>query len=187
MTGRETAALLLAVATMIFQVTILNRLPLPGGIAPDLALLAVVGFALVHGAEAGAITGFCAGLVGDVLPPAVHLIGEHALVLCLIGYAAGRVMEQAPDTAPVVALGCAAAGPVVAAVAGGLFGGLPIGPAVLTDRLVPAVVCNVLAAPPVVWAVMKIFRGRTRVAERAEFEVPSRVRYGVAGPLRSRP
>ncbi|GGT03212.1 hypothetical protein GCM10010156_71380 [Planobispora rosea] len=186
MTSRDTAGLILIVAVMIAQVTLVNRLPLPGGIAPDLALLVVVGFALVHGAEAGAITGFCAGLLGDVVPPAVHLTGEHALVLCLVGYAAGRVVEQAPDTGPLVALGGAAAGPVLAAVAGAAFGGVPVGPVVLADRLVPAVVCNVLAAPPVVWGVIRVFRGRTRVAERTEFEVPGRVRYGVRGPLRSR-
>ncbi|WP_327085115.1 hypothetical protein OIE66_22415 [Nonomuraea sp. NBC_01738] len=40
---------------------------------------------------AGAVTGFAAGLVADLIPPAGHPIGRTALVLCLAGYATGHL------------------------------------------------------------------------------------------------
>ncbi|GAA3441204.1 rod shape-determining protein MreD [Planomonospora venezuelensis] len=162
MTRRDTTGLGLILAVMILQVTVVNRFSLPGGIAPDLVLLTVVGYALVAGAESGAVMGFAAGLLDDVLPPAAHVAGRHALVLCLVGYAAGRVLEIREDAGPVVALGCAAAGPLLAAVAGGLLGEVPAGAEVLGKLLPAAVAGNVLAAPPVVWAVARLVRGRAR-------------------------
>ncbi|WP_344749045.1 hypothetical protein [Streptosporangium vulgare] len=40
-------------------------------------LLAVVGYALARGAAAGAVMGFAAGLVSDLLQPAAHLLGQQ--------------------------------------------------------------------------------------------------------------
>ncbi|MBG0830383.1 rod shape-determining protein MreD [Planomonospora sp. ID67723] len=166
MTRRDTTALSLILVVMILQVTVVNRFSLPGGVAPDLLLLAVVGYALVCGAESGAVMGFAAGLLDDILPPAAHVAGQRALVLCLVGYVAGRVMESREDAGPVVALGCAVAGPVVAAAVGGLMGEVPAGAEALRQLLPAAVAGNVLAAPPVVWTVARLVRGKVRPVPR---------------------
>ena len=71
------------------QLVVMSRLPLPG-VAPDLVLVAVVALALTCGSlTTGGVCGFCAGLALDMAPPADHVIGRTALVLCLVGYAAG--------------------------------------------------------------------------------------------------
>ncbi|GAB2807262.1 rod shape-determining protein MreD [Streptomyces daliensis] len=84
---------LVAVA-LIVQVSVLARLQLPGAV-PDLLLLVVLGLAMVYGHTAGALIGFFAGLLADIAPPADHAVGRYALVLCVVGYAAGLTK---PDT-----------------------------------------------------------------------------------------
>ena len=54
---------------------LVNRLPLPAGGAPDLVLLAVVGAALLRGPVAGAVIGFCAGLLVTSCRRRAHLVG----------------------------------------------------------------------------------------------------------------
>src|SRR3954471_9968128 len=78
----------LIVVAMVLQVSVLARLHLPGAV-PDLLLLVVLGLALTYGHVAGALIGFGAGLLADLAPPADHAAGRYALVLCVIGYAAG--------------------------------------------------------------------------------------------------
>ncbi|MFC7649162.1 rod shape-determining protein MreD [Streptosporangium lutulentum] len=151
----------LLLLTMVVQVTVVNRLPLPGEAAPDLVLLAVAGYALARGAADGAAMGFAAGLISDVLPPAVHLLGQNALVLCLIGFVAGRVMERHPNAGPLVALACAAAGPLIAVAVGALLGDVRVEMSTLMATLPQAMLYNLLVAPPVVWAAARIVRGPT--------------------------
>jgi rod shape-determining protein MreD len=81
----------LVLAALLLQSTVLARLPLPGG-APDLLLVLVVAFALAEGPQSGTLTGFGAGLLADLT--ADHELGRTALVLALVGYAAGRVRED---------------------------------------------------------------------------------------------
>lgn len=157
--GRDVVSAGLLLLVMVVQVTVVNRLPLPGQGAPDLVLLGVVGYALVRGATAGAVAGFCAGLLGDVLPPAAHMLGQYALVLCLVGFAAGRMVESRPDSVLLTALVCAAAGPLVAVATSALLGDARISGAVLTTTLPWAVGYNLLAAPPMVWVVTRLVRG----------------------------
>ncbi|MBB2913072.1 rod shape-determining protein MreD [Streptosporangium becharense] len=144
---------------MVVQVTVVNLLPLPGEAVPDLVLLAVVGYALARGATAGAVMGFTVGLVSDVLPPVAHLLGQNAFLLCLVGFIAGRAVEKYPGAGPVAALGCAAAGPVIAVAAGALLNDVRVDLATLTTVLPQAVFYNLLAAPPVVWAARRVVRG----------------------------
>ncbi|GAA3408407.1 hypothetical protein GCM10018952_05420 [Streptosporangium vulgare] len=94
--GRNVAFVLLFLGIMIVQVTVVNRLPLPGNAAPDLVLLAVVGCTRWRAGRGGSRHGFRAGLVSDLLPPAAHLLGHNALVLCLMGFLAGRAVESQP-------------------------------------------------------------------------------------------
>ena len=55
------SVVLVAVA-LAAQLTIVNRLVLPGGAGPDLVLLVVVALALTGGPLPGMLTGFLAGL-----------------------------------------------------------------------------------------------------------------------------
>src|SRR4029453_3817436 len=82
------AAIGMIVAAAVIQVSILTRLPLPGGTA-DLVLLVLIGIALARGPQTGAVAGFGAGLVVDLMPPADHGVGQYAFVLCLAGYLLG--------------------------------------------------------------------------------------------------
>jgi rod shape-determining protein MreD len=123
---RRAALLALAsLAAILIQLTMLNRLPLPGGAAPDLVLILVVAVGLTGGPMEGTLTGFCAGLAVDVAPPASHLVGQSALVFCVAGYAAGRlgaVLDRASwQPLGAVAL-CTAAGEALYAAAGMVFG-----------------------------------------------------------------
>jgi rod shape-determining protein MreD len=92
------AALPLALlAAVIAQLTVVNRLPLPGGNAPDLVLLLVTAVAVLATPLTGALAGFAGGLALDVAPPAAHYAGEYALVFCLAGYGAARVAAVVHD------------------------------------------------------------------------------------------
>jgi rod shape-determining protein MreD len=62
------SAVVVAVA-LVLQLTIVNRLPLPGSGAPDLVLLTVVALGLCARPAAAAVTGFAAGLCLDIAPP----------------------------------------------------------------------------------------------------------------------
>jgi hypothetical protein len=78
-----------AAVAVIVQVTIVDRIAFPGGTGPDLVLLATAALGLANGPLVGALTGFWAGLALDVAPPGSHLVGQNALVFCLIGYLCG--------------------------------------------------------------------------------------------------
>ena len=86
------SAAVVAVAVVI-QLAVADRIAFPGwaggGAGPDLVLLTVAALALATGPMVGTLTGFCAGLALDVAPPAGHLVGQDALVFCLVGYACG--------------------------------------------------------------------------------------------------
>ncbi|WP_051940602.1 rod shape-determining protein MreD [Phaeacidiphilus oryzae] len=86
--NRILLAAVLVVVALVIQVSVLARLQLPGAV-PDLMLLVVLALALVWGPTGGCVTGFCAGLLADLAPPSDHAVGRYALVLCLLGYAAG--------------------------------------------------------------------------------------------------
>ncbi|MDP4013726.1 MAG: rod shape-determining protein MreD [Candidatus Nanopelagicales bacterium] len=90
----------------LVQTVVLSRLPLPGAV-PDLTLVVLVGLAMAAGSSFGAYSGFGAGLLLDVLPPAAGTLGVTALALTLVGWLAGRVRDPrglAPaETAALVA------------------------------------------------------------------------------------
>jgi rod shape-determining protein MreD len=88
-----------------------------------------------------------------------HLFGHNALVFCIVGSVAGRAARGRPGAEPLVALACAAAGPAIAMVTGALLGDPRSDLSLLATVLPRAVVCTMLAAPPVVWAVRRLVRG----------------------------
>jgi hypothetical protein len=94
------SAAVIAVAVLL-QLAVADRIAFPGGTGPDLVLLTVAAVALASGPMAGVLSGFCAGLAMDVAPPAGHLVGQDALVFCLIGYACGMLaIGPASDGVP---------------------------------------------------------------------------------------
>ena len=112
-------------AAVVLQTALLDRLPLPGGSAPNLVLLLVVTLALASGPMDGMLIGFGAGLALDMAPPASNLLGLSALVFCVIGYGCGRLRGPLERSTwlplAVVALGVTA-GEALYALAGMIFG-----------------------------------------------------------------
>ncbi|WP_019630380.1 rod shape-determining protein MreD [Actinomadura atramentaria] len=166
-TGRHLTAALVLVVALVLQVSVANRLPLPGGVTPDLVLLTVVALALVYGSLTGVVVGFCAGLASDIIPPADHTIGRYALVYCLIGYLCGMAATEMDrrSVVPFVAVAVGAlAGTLLYAITGMLLGD-PRASWTIVARMVPLqVFYDVVASPFVVWAVLRV----TRRYERAD-------------------
>jgi rod shape-determining protein MreD len=110
---RAAFSALVLLAAVVLQITLVASLPLPGAAGPDLVLVAVAALAVTGGPLEGVLAGFCSGLALDVAPPALHLVGQDALVFSLAGYAVGRVAAVLEGTA----------WPRLAAVAAGAVGG----------------------------------------------------------------
>lgn len=89
----------LIVVTVTLQVSVFSHFALDG-VAPDLALLLVIGAALVRGPTYAALVGFASGLVLDLAPPADHTAGRWALALVLVGWLTGLAK---PDGSPSIA------------------------------------------------------------------------------------
>ncbi|MDT0307604.1 rod shape-determining protein MreD [Streptomyces sp. DSM 44917] len=155
------AALLVAVA-LVLQVSVLARLQLPGAV-PDLLLLTVLGLALVYGHVGGCLVGFFAGLLADLAPPADHAVGRYALVLCVVGYAAGLTRPESGQhrsaTVPmlVVAAGAVSSTLLYAGV-GALVGDTPARGVGLGGLLLTATLYDLLLAPFTVPLVMSLAR-----------------------------
>ena len=143
-------------AAVLVQVTVLNNLPFPGGAGPDLVLVVVVAMALASGPIDGAIIGFAAGLALDIAPPASNLLGQSALVFCLVGYGCGRLRVTLERSAwlPVagVAVG-AAAGEVLYALVGLIFGDPDVTWQAMRQVLPAAIFYDLLISPFVLYAV----------------------------------
>ncbi|MDT0446788.1 rod shape-determining protein MreD [Streptomyces johnsoniae] len=160
--SRALLALILVVVALMLQVSVLARLQLPGAV-PDLLLLTVLGLALVYGHVGGCLTGFAAGLLADLAPPADHAVGRYALVLCVIGYAAGLTKPETGQhrsaTVPmlVVAAGAVTSTLLYAGV-GALVGDTAARGVGLTDLLVTATIYDLLLAPFAVPLVMSLAR-----------------------------
>ena len=143
-------------AAVLVQVTVLNNVPFPGGAGPDLVLVVVVAMALASGPRDGAIIGFAAGLALDIAPPASNLLGQSALVFCLVGYGCGRLRAVLERSAwlPLagVAVG-AAAGEVLYALVGLIFGDPDVTWQAVRQVLPAAVFYDLLISPFVLYAV----------------------------------
>ncbi|GAA2597241.1 rod shape-determining protein MreD [Streptomyces tubercidicus] len=152
----------LVVVALVIQVTILARLQLPGAV-PDLLLLVVVGLALVYGHVGGALIGFFAGLLADLAPPSDHAIGRYALVLCVIGYAAGLTKPESgrhrSATLPlIVVIGAAIVSTLMYAGVGALVGDTAARHVGIVGLLLSATLYDLLLAPFVVPLVMAAAR-----------------------------
>ena len=162
------AALTVALfAAVIAQLTVVNRLSLPGGDAPDLVLLLVTAVAVLASPLTGALAGFAGGLALDVAPPQAHYAGEYALVFCLAGYAAARASAaaregsadrsphifQVPRTELIVMAAAAAVGEAGKAAIGLLLSDPNVTGPAIRQVLPGAVLYDLLLTPVTLWLV----------------------------------
>jgi rod shape-determining protein MreD len=159
--NRILLAAVLVVVALVIQFSVLARLQLPGAV-PDLLLLVVLGLSLVWGPTGGCLTGFCAGLLADLAPPSDHAVGRYALVLCVLGYAAGLLKPaggQIRSVATPLALVAVAAFAATLMYAGvGALVGDTAAHVGLGGLIGTAVLYDVLLAPFVVPGVMALAR-----------------------------
>ena len=89
--------LLLLLAELI-QRSLLADLKLPGA-TPDPVLVVVVAVALSSGPMTGLLTGFAGGLLEDLAPPSLGVLGLSAAVLAVIGRVCGGLRADARRSA----------------------------------------------------------------------------------------
>ena len=143
-------------AAVLIQVTVLNNVAFPGGAGPNLVLVTVVALALATSPRDGAIIGFAAGLALDIAPPASGLLGQSALVFCLVGYGCGRLRMALERSALLPLAGVAfgvAAGEALYALTGVIFGDLDVSWQAVRQVLPAAVFYDLLISPFVLYAV----------------------------------
>ena len=87
---RYVALFSILIISEVFQTTFFSRLGLPGS-TPDLVIVVVAVWALIKGPAVGAVAGFIAGFLIDVVPPGNHLMGISSISLGIIGYLIGLV------------------------------------------------------------------------------------------------
>jgi len=163
---------------VIVQLTIVDRIAFPGGAGPDLVLLTVAALALAGGSLAGSLIGFSAGLALDVAPPGSHLVGQNALVFCLVGYFCGLAAERPSDDGS-PEQGHTALFEIVITAAGAVFGealavllGVMLSDPRVTwpavKHVLPvAVIYDIVLAPFVLFGVAAVLRLAGRPRERA--------------------
>lgn len=96
-TGRLTTVIVAVLAALLVQVTVLPHFAWTVGglgVVPDLVLLVVVATALATDTRYGMLTGFFAGALLDLAPPADHVAGRWALALMAVGYVVGRLAHD---------------------------------------------------------------------------------------------
>ncbi|HWA68061.1 MAG TPA: rod shape-determining protein MreD [Mycobacteriales bacterium] len=140
------------VVVLLAQVCIVNRMHLPIG-TPDLLVVVVVAFALIGGSQRGAVLGFFAGLLADVMPPTDHYAGELAFSYAVIGYVAG-MLDAGEDSSVPTIIGVVAAASfgvvLLFAALGDTLGNARITASATAHALAATVVYDVFLAPFVV-------------------------------------
>jgi rod shape-determining protein MreD len=185
---RVVFAVVAVLVAVVLQTALLDRLPFPGGSAPDLVLVLVVTLALASGPTEGMAVGFGAGLALDVAPPASNLLGLSALVFCLVGYGCGRLRGPLERSAwlplAVVALGVAA-GEALYALVGMIFGDPDITWQSVRLVLPVSVAYDLLLCPFVVYAVVRFggYGGWATAGARPADLTAGRDLAGAAGAL----
>lgn len=122
--SRRIVTAVLMVLAIALQSSVMARWNLPGAV-PDLLLVMVAAFAMRQLPEHGAMLGFLAGLLFDVVPPADGLIGLSAFSLTIVGYAAATLRADLNRSVFGPLLFCGTAGGIAVllhAVLGGLLG-----------------------------------------------------------------
>jgi rod shape-determining protein MreD len=157
---RGVVAFLVVSFALVLQVSLFPHLAWQG-VVPNLALLVVVGAALVRGPQFAAVLGFGAGVLIDLAPPADHVAGRWALALVVVGYLAGRIRQDVTPNASAVVLAVAASsfvGTSVFAMSGLLLRDPVVPVSDMIEVILVAVVWDVLLTPFVLPPVMLMFR-----------------------------
>jgi len=187
---RAVISIILVAVTVVFQLTVVDRIAFPGGAGPDLVLLMVAALALAGGPMAGVLTGFLAGLALDVAPPGSHFVGQNALVFCLVGYLCGLLADDGSGDAEqghtalfeivVVAAG-AIGGEALRALLGVMLSDPRVTWPAITNVLPAAVAYDVLLCPFVLYAAAAALRlGGVRGEARRPGLSPSQARTPVS-------
>jgi rod shape-determining protein MreD len=164
---RAVISLVVVAVTVVFQLTVVDRITFPGGAGPDLVLLVVAALALAGGPMAGVLTGFLAGLALDVAPPGSHFVGQNALVFCLVGYLCGLLADDSSGDAEqghtalfeiVVTAAGAICGEALRALLGVMLSDPRVTWPAITNVLPAAVAYDVLLCPFVLYAVAAALR-----------------------------
>ena len=158
---RAVALFLLVSAALVLQATVLPHLAWRG-VVPDVVLLVVVATALVKGSQVAMVTGFAAGVLLDVAPPADHVAGRWALALVLVGYVAGLVApaekRAGATTAMFTVAVCAFTGTSVFALTGLLLHDPVVPLTQLFEAVGVGVLLDLLLAPLLLPPVMGLLR-----------------------------
>ena len=158
---------LLIVFTVTLQVSVFSHFAFDG-VAPDMALLLVIGAALVRGPTYAALVGFAAGLVLDLAPPADHTAGRWALALVVVGYVSGLAKadgaQSVTGTLTIVASG-AFIGTSLFALSGIVLGEPSVTVSSALQVVPIAILYDVVLTPFVVPLLLVVFR-RLEPAER---------------------
>jgi rod shape-determining protein MreD len=158
---------LLIVFTVTLQVSVFSHFAFDG-VAPDMALLLVIGAALVRGPTYAALVGFAAGLVLDLAPPADHTAGRWALALVVVGYVSGLAKADGAQsvigTLTIVASG-AFIGTSLFALSGLVLGEPSVTVSSALQVVPIAILYDVVLTPFVVPLLLVVFR-RLEPAER---------------------
>lgn len=150
MNARAALFTVLLVVALVLQTSVFHELAFDA-VVPDLVLLVVVGAGLARGAGFGMVTGFAAGLLVDLTPPADHFAGRWALALLVVGYLAGAIRPSSLGSRPTLSLAVATAaggsfvGTSIYAMTGMLLHQTPSFGTVLTTILVGVVYDSILA------------------------------------------
>jgi len=165
------ASAVVFVAAML-QVVIVSSLVIGGG-APDLLLIVVISVGLLRGSIPGAMYGFAAGLVVDLLT--LDTLGITSLVLTLAGFWAGRYVEttgRGRRLAPLVAVGVITVlAAAFAYVLHYMLGAEVVARHALVISLAPTLLLNLLLALPVYVLVRASVREPDRLERSPEVEV----------------
>lgn len=165
---RALAAGAAVVVALVLQVTLFPHFAWQG-VVPNLALLVVVAAALSRGPQFAMVTGFAAGVLLDLAPPADHVAGRWALALVVVGYIAGRVRQDTqfgaglgarpPALAVVGSVAvCSLLGTSLFCFSGLLLGDLSVGFGELISVILIGVGWDVLLTPLVLPPLLALFR-----------------------------
>ena len=145
---RAIAWAVVVVTALLLQSTVFAQIQL-GGATPELMYLITVIMAMLEGPQAGAISGFAAGMGQDFLLNQPK--GINALTLTIVGYVVGRVRQYIVTPSPLLPVLL-----VAASTAGGiifygfvayLLGQLPEGIGYMLKTAVLSALYNALLTP----------------------------------------
>ncbi len=166
MTGLRATPVLASAAALVVaviaQLVVIGPLPLPFG-RPDLVLVLLACIALIEGPATGAVLGFGAGLLGDLL--SLHVLGQLALVFCLVGYLVGMLgaeVEGSVAASLVVIAGSAAVATVGYAAISAILGDPALSPRSVVPHAAGSAGYALLVAPflfPLVAAALRRVEG----------------------------